>query len=283
MAEIYRDATGKAVALDVSNATSVTARLLRNGVVISTPTAVLSSGKWIIPVPYAITFYNGDFDVEWTYTVESVVYIRTDTHTVVTSLVPNAADPTLERIVRYVINGYTKNDFSYFDKTIELFGNDSDALDLPYRLDSLTSVTYGGQIWTPDLFFTEPDGNYLRKRDLRFLTIKDSPPDELLPISADGIIYAPGLYLYQKFMSDVSYLISAKWGYRTVPQDVLDAAQLLYTDYSCQDAGYRNKYIQTLTAGTWDFEFRSDAFAGTGNLAADTLLNKFRKLDWVVV
>lgn len=85
------------------------------------------------------------------------------------------------------------------------------------------------------------------------------------------------------FKDNVSFAIKGVWGYENVPNDVLTAADLLYNDYACADAAYRNRFINSMRAGNWRFDLRDDAFAGTGNLTADRLLDKYRIDSMVII
>jgi len=283
MAEIYRDSTGKAVVLAVSGVTGVSAKLLRNGLVVSTPTPVVVSGKYAVQIPYAITSSDGEFVVEWTYTLEGSQYVKSEEHYIVTPLVDNPADTELERIVRSVIENFTGNYFGYYAGTYSILGSDDRNLELPRRLTELESVTTTDALWESPLFVITGDGWFLQKKSSFDMSIKDAPPEEYLStVGSDGVIYSPYSYGFSLFRDNVPYLVTGKWGYSTVPEDVMRAAKLLYEDYSCADAGYRNKYLRSIRAGNWRLEFRDDAFAGTGNLTVDNILIKYKINNWVV-
>jgi len=49
-------------------------------------------------------------------------------------------------------------------------------------------------------------------------------------------------------------------------------------DYFAKDTVWRNKYIKNISTFDWDFEYTSEAYAGTGNAYADRLL-----ADYVMV
>lgn len=289
MSEIYRNAQGKGVTLGVTGAVSVSARLLRGT---ATPIVAVVSAFNVTDhmalIPYAITHLDGDFTIEWTYTVEGNVYVKSFTHSIVTPLMPLSALSTqdameLEQAVRYFIQAYTNNYFGSFVGTVTIQGTGHMALELPRRLRSLTSVTLDGTAYDPAGFVLTGDGWFLNRTAGRSLTIKDAPPDEYVPVYSNNLIVPPFSPVNTMFVDNTTFVIDGVWGYDPVPDDVMLAADLLFNDYNCADAAYRNRFINSMRAGNWRFDLRDDAFAGTGNLTADRLLDKYRNDLMVII
>lgn len=283
MSEIYRHSTGKGVTLGITGVSGTpTARVIRGTTSVNATVAAQGS-DWKAAVPYSITNLDGDFTVEWTYIVEGNTYVKNFTHTVVSPLVPNAADPELEAAVRYFIEAYTNNFFGCLTGTFNVQGTGHVALELPKRLVSLTDVTVNDQVYESAGFVITGDGWLVERAPGISLTIKDAPPDEYVPVYSNNLIVPPYSPYNTMFKDNVSFAIKGVWGYENVPNDVLTAADLLYNDYACADAAYRNRFINSMRAGNWRFDLRDDAFAGTGNLTADRLLDKYRIDSMVII
>lgn len=289
MSEIYRHSIGKGVTLGVLGATAVTARMWRNPLqpVIAT-VLVYNTNDHIAQVPYSITHLDGDFTVEWTYTVDTVSYTKTFTHSVVTPLMPLDVLTTteaveLEAAVRYFIEAYTNNYFGSFTGSFAIQGTGHSALELPRRLQSLDSVTLNGDVFAADAFVTTGDGWFLNRAPGISLSIKDAPPEDYIPDYANNLIVPPFSPFNTMFKDNVVFTVAGTWGYDSVPADVVTAADLLFNDYACADATYRNRFINSIRAGNWRFDLRDDAFAGTGNLTADRLLDKYRVDTMVII
>lgn len=284
MSEIYRDATGKAVALGIAGATNATAKFFRNGVQVGANATVQNTPSgYVALVPYAITAHDGPFIIQWTYKVEGNFYTKDYAHEVVSPVVLNPADPELEAAVRHFIEAYTNNYFGYIEGSVSVQGTGHHGLELPRRLISVTSVTVNGEEYAADGFVVTGDGWMLERAPGISLTIKDAPPDEYIPVYSNNLIVPPYSPYNTMFKDNVSFVIDGKWGYLSVPDDVMVAADLLYNDYACADAAYRNRFINSMRAGNWRFDLRDDAFAGTGNLTADRLLDKYRIDSMVII
>lgn len=302
MSEVYRNATGRTMTLGVQGATAVSARFLRGTAApVSAAVSSVSGGDWSVTVPYAVTHLDGDFSIEWTFTVESVVYTKSFTHSVVSPLLPLARLSTadaieLEQAVRYFIQAYTNNHFGSSSESVSVMGTGHRALGLPRRLETLRNVIRpeesfpSGYTFSPEelsqrvsAYVVSGDGWFLNRAPSVSLTLKQSPPEEFLPVYSDSIIIPPGSSYNSTFTDNSYYIIDGVWGFSSVPDDVMLAADLLFNDYNCADAAYRNRFINSIRAGNWRFDLRDDAFAGTGNLTADRLLDKYRNDSMVIV
>lgn len=284
MSEIYRDSIAQAVTLDL-NATGVTARIGRTlDDLSSTPVSFVPAPNYNAAlVPYTITRNDGKFFVEWTYTIEGNQYLRIDQHEVVTPLVVRSETglsqedyDELEPIVRWLVHGYTHNYFGYYDDVKTVYGEDYDYLVMPIRLDNLNSVTFDGYEYSAAGFIVSSEGRYLN-RSLEPLAPVGSVPAD------DSIIVPPCAKPRGIFWEKEPYLIDGGWGYRSVPVGVREAAKLLFADYSCMDAKYRNRYLQNARAADWRIQFNNKAFIGTGNLTADQLLGEYVIPGWGLV
>lgn len=286
MGEIYKSAQNKAVMLGVTSASGVSAKIIR-GTTVLTALVASTSSDYAASIPYAITNSEGPFSVEWTYTVESNVYVRTDSHEIVSPLLPLASLNSAEKIeveqaVRYFIEAYTNNWFGSFSGKLAFEGTGHDTVELPRRLRSMTEISINGVVQSLANFVVTGDGMFLNRTSPANYEIRQAPPDDII-IYPNNVIVAPSVSPVRGFADNSLIEITGLWGYEQVPQDVMLAADLLFNDYMCADAAYRNRFVNSIRAGNWRFDLRDDAFAGTGNLTADRLLDKYRIDPMVVI
>lgn len=290
MSELYRDVTGQGLTLGV-NATLVSAKVGRPNEELVTASVVSSAAPnyWIASVPYAITHEDGEFFIEWTYTVEGNQYTRTETHEVVTPLI----DPTItdydaeaERYVRRVIEAITGQNFGFYTGVKAVHAQGDNYLRLEARLIEVAAVSS-----EPDFSTTlergtvEGDGWLYVNRPydgVELIKPNDFPLTNATgTIVVEGVIHNP--WANRRYRDNTIYYINGSWGYYSVPENIRMAAKLLYDDFQCKDAQYRNKYLESMRSGDWRIEFKTMAYHGTGNLVADQLLEPYKKESMFIV
>jgi hypothetical protein len=274
MSEIYRDKTGQALSLGVTGASQVSATFSRNGESIEATVSGTNA-----TIPYSIVVDGGEVIVEWTYTVEGQEYKRLDSFTVVTPLFTqaelNAYDTQfsaltsnqviiLERFVRMIIEAYTGQSFGQERGKQVLFGNGTSVLQSPKRIISLDGSFsssaykivgggYGVEVWRGVI----PTGSIIGNLD-------GGPIYDPYPYSGGG-----------SFRNNFRYEVSGVFGWPSVPEEVKQAALILAGEFSCNEATWRDRYIKSIRAADWRFDFNSQAFSGTGSVSADALLSKY--------
>lgn len=278
MAEIFRDSVDKGLTFDiVPSAFNISARAFVNSDTVGTDLSMVidDDGVWAAMIPYSITYRDCSFYILWTYNVEGTVYTKKEYHKVVTPLIRPADilnfDHDLEFLVRSIIEAHTGNSFGLERKKIIVQAQDEDSLRLPMVLNELISINNQYNSYNISAFRVSGSG----------LTLRMIPGSDLDPVSlpddafsAQGeIIYAPGTPY--RFKSGLEFVVEGDWGYSEVPDRVKQAARLLYSDYSCSDAAYRNKYINEFKGNNGGFKMLPEAFNGTGNLTADLLLESY--------
>ena len=291
MAEIYRDNRGyttpQGFAFDILTATPVEAKFERNNEVIFV-TSTFGTGN-SVAIPYEIISLGGDFRLTWTYTVGTKTYFRSEDHRVITPLFIKQDlvdwDPTfssltddkvkrLEKIIRSVIEGVTGQVFNFEYKTIGFDGNGGSTIGLNKRLVSASGIIdptggLGGSAIGPD-----NDGWSLR------IATGPSWVDNFA--ASSGPITDPW-YVRGTFREGQRYYIQGFWGYYSVPEDVLVAAKILAEDYGCDESLWRDRYLASIRAADFRFDFRPEAFRGTGNVKADQLLEKYTLVRYSVI
>lgn len=273
MSEIYRDKTGQALSLGVAGATSVSATFSRNG---ETTEAHVVGGN--ATIPYSIVVDGGEVIVEWKYTVQGNEYTRLESFTVVTPLFTQAellAYDTqfsalssgqvviLERFVRMIIEAYTGQSFGQERGKMTLFGNGTSVLQSPKRIISLDGYFSGAgyKVVSNGFGIEVYRGNV--------------PSGSVIGNLAGGPIYDPYPYGGSTYKNNYRYEVTGVFGWPTVPEEVKQAALILAGEFSCNEATWRDRYIKSIRAADWRFDFNSGAFSGTGSVSADQLLSKY--------
>src|SRR6478609_4235924 len=228
----------------------------------------------------------------------------------------------VEAAVRHIINAHTGQKFGYDkNKTLTVEGHGESALRLPERLVELNGVGTLTSNLDPAAAIIVSDGWYLKKGWAN-ATVRTSPGgSEYWGDVTDGVFnnniyddsddgYNPGYNSMGQLVdptltpvstrpgfvtvapgssgastawkNDYPFDITGDWGYKTVPAPVKEAARLLINDYACQEAIYRDRYLESIKAADWRLQFSSRAWEATGNARADQLLSEYVILDWAV-
>lgn len=304
--EIYRGTSNATLSLKVPAAlTGATIEFISNGVVIHEASTVTFDGvdTYTTTVPWHLTRQDQDFFVDWTYSfMEHGV-----THTIkerqaiqiVTPLLPleeiaRIAEKTLpadldyvtdlERKVRSTIQTLSGQQFGKWYGVQTSTGNGNNRLSLPAPILEFTRFSFDG-IVRPNWGITIiNDGWALSGGTIEITSIKQAPPEWMLDrFDYDGKIRAPMVYDAHTFRDGVEYIVEGLWGYHDVPADIRQAARLLVNDYACDESLWRERYIDSIRAGEWRFEFNPNAFTGTGNVQVDQILSTYRRAMLAVI
>jgi len=245
--------------------------------------------RWFVNIGMAHTQSDGILLVEWAFEIDGQPVAKQDYFEVITpyltisevkAVVPNISTEdaqSIEASVRHIINAHTGQEFGLFVGAKTVRGTGTRALQLPVRLLTLDSVD------NVNGYFTVSDDGWT----LRGL------PWGVPPVKADyyglhmhvgGVIHNPNMVKISDWSDGWEYSVSGRWGWEYVPAPVKEAAKLLVADYVDPDSEYRDRYLTSMTAADWRIQFHSGAFAKTGNVRADQLLNQYvLKSGWAVV
>lgn len=262
-----------------------------------TPVSVtIEAGVASVTIPYSAVQDERDLVIKLTFSYEGADYTKEKRVNVISPLLESweideiiAGEDVdtweIESAVRHVINAHTGQTFGKFMGTKQAVGAGSNALSLPARLLSLTTITTESP--GVDLYGTfniNGDGWYLLPATFgeEGHNIKADISD--YTIGVNGVIHNPYGYRAGVFHRDVRYSVDGIWGYEEIPVEVREAAKLLINDYAHVDSVYRDKYLESLTSPDWRIQFGAGAFARTGNVRADQLLANFvLKRGWAVI
>jgi hypothetical protein len=171
-----------------------------------------------------------------------------------------------ERIARHEINSIIGTSFSFERKTLGFSGNGTGILVLDERLGGrVFKVTEGEEIVYDDAEATTDF--YHGGVSLYTLTMGGSTMEHPNTWSTR--------YKNPLFKEGLIYRVDAEWGWRVVPQDILDATLLLVNDIACGNNKYSSKYISSFRSATSNVNYTDTVFKGTGNLIVDNILSKY--------
>lgn len=278
--------------------------------------------RYHVVLTMADTNNEGDIEVHWNFELDGVEVEKADYFSVVTPYLtisevkkiwPEATDEQareVEAAVRHIINAHTGQSFGYGTKTLTVEGHGDNALRLPERCIEVTGFGTLNATLDPKAVIVVSDGWYLKKawaaeigpltsdstywgdyrdgvfdRNIYSDPDGDGEPPLFGPLAErpGGIIVAPGTGRATAWRNDYPFTITGKFGYKTVPAPVKEAAKLLVNDYACSEALYRDRYLESIKAADWRLQFSSRAWEYTGNVRADQLLSEYVLLDWAVI
>lgn len=253
-------------------------------------------GTYTVYIPYAYTNRNRTLRLQWEYQINGTNVARSDEIYVVTPYVDfnhvqdlgfstDSSDPNYrsykelmraERYARKQIEQYTGQNFYLYDDLYVVYGYGSDILPLPAKiydlhelyardillLDNLNNINN----WNYEVIIAE-SGYGIRINRAGMLDNTVYTANGMVPPSIND---SAGI-----FQTNVPYKVQGRFGWEKVPDEVELAAIELMKDFFAKDTVWRNKYIKNISTFDWDFEYTSEAYAGTGNAYADRLLAEY--------
>lgn len=256
-------------------------------------------GTYTVNIPYQYTNRNKTLRLVWEYEVSGTEVERSDEVYVVTPYVDfnhvqdlgfsmDSSDPNYksykelvraERYARKQIEQYTGQNFYLYDDLYVVYGYGSDILPLPAKLNDLHELYANDDLLLDNINeINNLSYNVLISESGYGIRIDRSSIVDNTVYVANGMV-PPSIYdINGVFQTNVPYKVQGKFGWEKVPDEVELAAIELMKDYFAKDTVWRNKYIKNISTFDWDFEYTSEAYAGTGNAYADRLL-----ADYVMV
>ncbi len=238
---------------------------------------------WAAVISFAHTQECGTLVVHWEFVVDDNEGTKDDYFDIVVPLADlgtirdelelieaNVDDWTLiraERRVRRIIENTTGQVFAPVTKTNILTTTASKTIRMPERLINLTDYTVNGVVATPDIVDIELDGWIVRKSKTYYVGSY---------IKSGAVIRDPYSQLNSYWRGGGEVILAGRWGWERVPHGVFEAALVLLEQILCPETAYRDRYLKTMTAADFRFEFAPGAYVGTGNVVADHLLRDYR-------
>lgn len=202
-----------------------------------------------------------------------------------------------EALARAIIDSIVPGGFYYERSWYEVNGNGTDYLAIWDRVYKILKAYENNElVWDstqdPKALF---EWNYLLTKD------KTAIIKEWNQQMTDSYVRAVGtpkgvplgesdsLYLYDTEDSPVTlavaagvtfpvtfnYLFSLETGYKVVPYDIYDAANMLINDIKCGKMEYHKRYILDYSTDQYKIKIDKSALDGTGNIIVDKILQKY--------
>jgi hypothetical protein len=273
MGEIYRDTVNSGLSFDIPAAVVTGVEFYRNGELVYTATPSST-----VLLPYTITKRAGTFSVKWTYTLEGETHDRQEAHSIVTpvftpeslkawdddfSSLSDAKIRDLERMVRQVIQTYCNQKFELEEGVIRLVPQEGGSYKSPERLLSLRAQSYS----------LSSDGYSVHNLN----TYTSQGYNVKIPIEAEA--YSLGWHAPVRGV----VAVRGTYGWNSVPEEVKTAALYLAEAFSCDESLWRERYITSVRAADWRFDYSEGTIYSTGSLLADQLLTPFIRMEYSVV
>lgn len=189
----------------------------------------------------------------------------------------------MEKRVRNIINTFCGQSFDYYPtKYIEISGSGKNTLHLPTPINTLKKVTVNVGYEDETVIHDSTDStiNNIEKskephnfNSSYYIQFRRSFLD-----SVQSIIVS------SKFDEGDSYKIEGDFGWRYVPENITQAADLLLEDMMNGDSDYRRHGMTTVDLDILKYSTKDDFYESTGNIDADVLLMDYTLfvMDYVV-
>lgn len=186
-----------------------------------------------------------------------------------------------ERTARMMINEYLGFSIGKKEGTIVCYGTGSDILPLYSKVVDVVKLTENDQLVIDHETGYNIFGNDIEVTETGYgvRIIPSNPGDN---IDEQEIIDVFG-NSKGKFREGYRYEVYGIIGWNYIPLEIKQAAFLLINDLLCSDSSWRTKYIKKINNGQMSVEISGLTYHGTGNAIADSILNKFRMIQAVII
>lgn len=237
---------------------------------------VPAGGHINIPLDFGHSMIDGPINIDITIArSDGAVYNIKDRAQVVTPLFDFSDLPTdqgykeedwreLERLVRHVVEAYTGQSFGkYRDTRVVSENSNIVSLDVPM----IEFIGVGDRYITHSTTLTPPKLPHEIFNDGYDLKIDWS----------NYHVKTDSMWILSKRPNGCR-LITGYFGYEYVPADVKEAALLIAGMWGCNQAVWRDRYIQTMRSSDWSVTYNDRGFEfTTGSVTADLLLSKYSR------
>lgn len=175
-----------------------------------------------------------------------------------------------EKVARKLIEAETGTSFQLVRKEKDLVGMGLDYLPIKEKIQKLYYV-WENEILVHD--YQDPNLQaYKISVDGTSIVSTDTPVNKM-----EYRFVWRDRYLDKDFAEGYDYLIDGDFGYKFIPEDIVEACELLVQDITSNDMRYINRYIEQFDNREFSIKFSKNAgSSGTGNLIADKILLKYK-------
>jgi hypothetical protein len=181
---------------------------------------------------------------------------------------------TYEKRARNIINTYCGQTFdSYPEKSITLDGTNHKNLHLPIPISTLRKVTFNPGDSDAEVIHDSTDASLNNIEKVRQPFNFES--SYYLRFKANIVQTNTSRLRGKTFKDHSDYKIEGDFGWRYVPLNIKQAADLIITDLMNDDSEYRRHGITSVDMDTLRFTMTNNFYESTGNIEADVLLTDY--------
>lgn len=285
---------------------SVVVTNAETGASISSGNATLSNtdyeGEYYYSLPSSATNADSVLKVIWSYSIggrsvqeTEYVYVITPYATIdeITSELGYSPRPedsnyypydkirSAERAARMMIDNYLGFSLGKREASVTAYGSGADVLILPEKIISYDTILENNQL------MIDISNNYnifgfsveLTETGYGLRIVPPNPGDDIdEQETIDFIGYNKG-----RFRDGYRYEISGVFGWNYIPAEIKQCVFLLVNDLLCAESTWRSRYVKKINTAQNSVEISSLSFTGTGNAIVDSILQKFKMIQAVVI
>ena len=256
--------------------------------------------EFIIPSQYVQ--YDRTLKIEWSYSVDGSVIKETDFVYVVTpystvdeivaelgfSMRPEDANyysydkiRSAARVARMMINTELGFSIGKTLKTVTAYGDGADVLLLPEKMLTINSLQENDELVIDNAIDYNIFGFDIEITETGY-GIRVVPPNPGDDIDEQEEFDYTG-FTMGRFRNGYRYEVTGISGWNYVPVEIKQCMYLLINDLLCNDSLWRTKYVKKINSGQMSVELSSQSFNGTGNALVDSILQKFKMIQAVII
>jgi hypothetical protein len=265
------------------------------GDVVQTSTAATRSSEGVYTITYGqqdsgIYVFNsaGKHRADFTYSISGTEYSQSQYVNVYTPYISwsdflashselssfESDFDTYEKRARNIINTYCGQTFdSYPEKSITLDGTNHKNLHLPIPICTLRKVTFNPGDSDAEVIHDSTDASLNNIEKVRQPFNFES--SYYLRFKANIVQTNTSRLRGKTFKDHSDYKIEGDFGWRYVPLNIKQAADLIITDLMNDDSEYRRHGITSVDMDTLRFTMSNNFYESTGNIEADVLLTDY--------
>lgn len=265
-------------------------------------TATSIPGKYTFKLDPSYTSLNRVLKVRWDYTIDGTPTYSEDFLEVFTpyasvsqiidhyefgtrpqdlNYISHKEIVAAERVARYQVDSYTGQSFGRLWGDQEVFGYDSDAIQLNERMLSISKLYANGELV---IDYTQNPSVNSFGCDIELTTthkairIVNPGYSVIYEGQMNPVVLSPG-----KFRNNTRYKVYGEFGWAYVPQDIQYCTIKLVGNILSKDAQWREKYLKKIDLSEISFEMAGGAFTGTGDVIVDAILDNYRDTGIVII
>jgi hypothetical protein len=259
-------------------------------------------GEYQYVLPTSATSIDRVLKATWTYVISSktqqeveYIYVNTPYATVdeIMSELGHSSHPqdpnyfpydkvkSAERVARMMVNDYLGFELGKYAGTIVAYGDGADTIILPSKMISFTKLTENDKtvIDTTQSYNQFGYDVEITETGYALRIIPTTPGDDISEQEYYDILNIRS----GQFKNGYRYEVTGVVGWNYIPVEIKQSMFLLVNDLLCSDSTWRTKYVKKIDSGQMSVELSSLTFNGTGNAIVDSILQKFKSIQAVVI